>query len=51
MVEQYQVTMDPRTNITNDPNRDDDPQYIVKLVKKIIILSLKTLEIREGLMW
>jgi predicted helicase len=51
IVEQYQVTIDPRTNIANDPNRDDDPQYIVKLLGKIITVSLKTLEIREGLMW
>jgi predicted helicase len=49
LIEQYQVTTDTRTGITSDPNRDDDPQYIVKLLKKIITLSLKTLEIREGL--
>jgi predicted helicase len=49
VIEQYQVTTDTRTGITSDPNRDDDPQYIVKLLKKIITVSLKTLEIREGL--
>ena len=30
-------------------NREDDPQYIVKLIGKVITVSLETVEIVEGL--
>ena len=42
VIDQYQVTTDPRSGITNDPNRDDEPDYIVKLIGKVITVSLKT---------
>lgn len=31
VVDQYQVSTDKRSGITSDPNRDDDPEYIVRL--------------------
>ena len=42
IVDQYKVSIDKRSGITNDPNRDDDPQYIVRLIKKIVTVSLRT---------
>ncbi len=42
IVDQYKVSTDKRSGITNDPNRDDDAQYIVRLIKKIVTVSLRT---------
>ncbi len=49
IVDQYKVSTDKRSGITNDPNRDDDPQYIVRLIKKIVTVSLRTNEIVKSL--
>ncbi len=49
IVDQYKVSIDKRSGITNDPNRDDDPQYIVRLIKKIVTVSLRTNEIVKSL--
>ena len=49
IVDQYRVKTDKRSGIVNDPNREDDPQYIVKLIQKVITVSLETVEIVEGL--
>ena len=46
---QYCVKIDKRSGIVNDPNRADDPQYIVKLIGKVILVSLETVDIVEGL--
>lgn len=35
--------------IVNAPSREDDPQYIVKLIGKVITVSLEIVEIVEGL--
>ena len=45
IVDQYRVKTDRRSGIVNDPNRSDDPQYIVKLVGKVITVSLGTVDI------
>lgn len=42
IVDQYQVSTDKRSGITNDPNRDDDPNYIVRLIKKVVTVSVET---------
>lgn len=42
VIDQYQVSTDKRSGITNDPNREDEPDYIVKLVGKVITVSLET---------
>ena len=34
IIDQYRVKEDKRSGIINDPNREDDPQYIVKLIRK-----------------
>ena len=49
VIDQYRVKTDKRSGIVNDPNREDDPQYIVKLLGKVIAVSLETVEIVEGL--
>ena len=49
VVDQYRVKTDKRSGIVNDPNRADDPQYIVKLIGKVITVSLETVDIIEGL--
>ena len=48
-MDRYCVKTDKRSGIINDPNREDDPQYIVKLIGKVIAVSLETVEIVEGL--
>lgn len=45
IIDQYQISADKRSGITNDPNRTDDPQYIVRLIGKIITVSLETVKI------
>lgn len=42
VIDQYQLTTDRRSGITNDPNRADDPQYILRLVGQVINVSLET---------
>ena len=49
VMDQYRVKTDKRSGIGNDPNREDDPQYIVKLIQKVITISLETVKIVEGL--
>ena len=49
IIDQYRVKEDKRSGIISDPNREDDPQYIVKLIGKVITVSLETVEIVEGL--
>ena len=48
-IDQYRVKTDKRSGIVNDPNRPDDPRYIVKLIQKVITVSLETVEIVKGL--
>ena len=49
VIDQYRVKTDKRSGIVNDPNRPNDPRYIVKLIGKVIAVSLETVEIVEGL--
>ena len=49
VIDQYRVKTDKRSGIVNDPNRADDPRYIVKLIGKVIAVSLETVEIVERL--
>ena len=49
IIDQYRVKTDKRSGIVNDPNRADDPRYIVKLIGKVIAVSLETVEIVEDL--
>ena len=40
---------DKRSGITSDPNRDDDPEYIVRLVGQVIRVSVETVRIVNSL--
>ena len=49
IIDQYRIKTDKRSGITNNPNQADDPQYIIKLIKKVITISLETVTIIEEL--
>ena len=49
VIDQYQVSTDKRSGITNDPNRADDPEYIERLISQVITVSLATMEIVNAL--
>jgi predicted helicase len=49
VIDQYQLSTDPRSGITNDPNRADEPDYIVKLLGRVITVSLETQELIAAL--
>jgi predicted helicase len=49
VIDQYQVSTDARSGITNDPNNPDDETYILRLIKQVITVSLETVEIVNGL--
>ncbi|MDB9374163.1 type ISP restriction/modification enzyme [Nodularia sphaerocarpa] len=49
IIDQYQVTTDKRSGITNDPNRLDDEEYIVRLIKQVVTVSLETVKIVKDL--
>ena len=49
VIDQYRVKTHERSGIVNDPNRADDEEYIVRLVGKVVAISLETVGIVEGL--
>ena len=49
IIDQYRVKIDKRSGIVNDPNRTDDPQYIVNLIGKVITVSLETVDVIKNL--
>jgi predicted helicase len=49
VIDQYQVSTDKRSGITNDPNRADDPRYILRLIGQVITVSLETVKILGSL--
>ena len=49
VIDQYQVSEEKRSGIRSDPNRADDPQYIVRLVGQVVRVSIETVKIVEGL--
>jgi predicted helicase len=44
VIDQYQVSTDKRSGITNDPNRADDKAYILRLIGQVITASLETVK-------
>lgn len=42
IIDQYQVSTDRRSGIVSDPNRADDEAYIVRLVGRVVTVSLDT---------
>lgn len=49
IIDQYRVKTDKRSGIVSDPNRADDEQYILRLIKKVITVSLETVKIVKEL--
>jgi predicted helicase len=49
VIDQYRVGRDEHGNIVSDPNRDDDEEYIVRLVGQVITVSLETTKIAASL--
>ncbi|MFJ2964660.1 DEAD/DEAH box helicase [Streptomyces collinus] len=50
IIDRYQVKTDPKSGIVNDPNDwSDDPRYVVDLLRRIVTVSLATIEIVKHL--
>ena len=49
IIDQYQVSTDKRSGITNDPNRADDPRYIVRLIGQVVTVRLETMKLVQSL--
>jgi predicted helicase len=45
VIDQYQVSIDKRNGIVSDPNNLDDEEYIVRLVGKVITVSVETVRL------
>lgn len=49
VVDQYRVSTDRRSGIVNDPNREEDPEYIVRLIGQVVTVSLETVQMVKEL--
>jgi predicted helicase len=49
VIDQYQVSEDKRSGIISDPNNLEDEEYIVRLVGKVITVSVETVGLVEEL--
>jgi predicted helicase len=49
VIDQYQVSIDKRSGIVSDPNNLDDEEYIVRLVGKVITVSVETVRLVDDL--
>jgi predicted helicase len=49
VIDQYRVSEDARSGIRSDPNRPDDPEYIVRLVGQVVRVSVETVKIVASL--
>jgi predicted helicase len=47
--DQFCVTEDGRSGIRSDPNRPDDPESIVRLVRQVIAVSVETVKLVAAL--
>jgi very-short-patch-repair endonuclease len=45
VIDQYRVSTDKRSGITSDPNRADDEEYIVRLVGRVVTVSVETVKL------
>jgi predicted helicase len=45
VIDQYQVSEDKRSGIKSNPNREEDEQYIVRLVGQVVRVSVETVRI------
>ncbi len=50
IVDRFRLTVDKESGIANDPNEySNDPRYIIDLVKRVVAVSVQTLEIVRSL--
>jgi predicted helicase len=49
VIDQYRVSEDARSGIRSDPNRPDDPEYIVRLIGQVVRVSVGTIKLVAGL--
>jgi predicted helicase len=49
VIDQYRFYNDERSGIVTDPNRPDDPEYIVRLVKQVVTVSVETVRLVKEL--
>jgi predicted helicase len=49
VIDQYQVSKDGRSGIVSDPNNLDDEEYIVRLVGKVVTVSVETVRLVKDL--
>ena len=49
IVDQFRVTEDGRNGIRCNPNREDDPQYITRLVGQVVRVSVETVRLVRAL--
>ena len=42
VIDQYQVTKDKQGQVISDPNRLDDEDYIIRLIKQVVAVSVQT---------
>lgn len=45
VIDQYQIGKDKRSGIESDPNNLDDEEYIVRLVGKVVTVSVETVKL------
>ena len=49
VIDQYKIYEDKRSGIKSDPNREEDEQYIVRLVGQVVRVSVETVKIVKAL--
>jgi predicted helicase len=45
IIDQYRIKVDKRSGIVNDPNRLDYEEYIVRLIGRVVLVSLETVKV------
>jgi predicted helicase len=49
VIDQYKISHDARSGITQNPNNPDEPRAIVKLVGQVVQVSVETVKIVKAL--
>ncbi len=47
--DKVRLSKDKRSGITSNPNREDDPEYIARLVGQVVRVSVETVKLVSGL--
>ena len=45
VIDQYQVSTDVRSGIISDANRENEPEYIVRLIGRVVTVSVETVKL------